>query len=86
MKGLDVVPRNDLSYEQLQKQNRILKRKLGNLQKEVKVDVQKLRQDSLKEGYQTAEAQYQPFIEENRKLKRELKSLQEVLQSHAILY
>lgn len=86
MKGLDVVSRNDLSYEQLQKQNRILKRKIGNLQKEVKVDIQKLRQDSLKEGYATAEAQYEPFVRENRELKMEIRRLQEALEANAILY
>ena len=80
MKGFDVVARNDLSYEQLKKQNRILKRKIGNLQKDLKVDIQKLRQDSLKEGYQTAVNQYEPYIEENRELKRKLESLEDYVQ------
>ena len=80
------MTRKDLTYEQLLKQNRILKRKIGNLQKETKVDVKKLRQESLKEGYQTAERQYEPFVKENRELKKEIRRLQEALQANAILY
>lgn len=78
--------RQGLTYEQLQKQNRILARQLGQLKKEVKVDVKKLRSDSLKEGYNTAVAQLQPQIDLVDELQNEIQRLQEVLQDHGLLY
>lgn len=38
----------------LRKQNKILRRQVGSLKKDLKVDVPKLRQECYKEGYNTA--------------------------------
>jgi hypothetical protein len=83
---LIAVARKDLTYEQLQKQNRILARQLGQLKQDLKVDVQKLRHDSLKEGYQTAVNQVQPQIDQVNELQDEIERLQRLLQEYGILY
>lgn len=77
------MARKDLTYEQLLKQNRILARQLGQLKKDVKVDVRKLRSDSLKEGYNNALGQLQPQINQ---LHDEIERLQTLLQDYGILY
>lgn len=80
------MPRKDLTYEQLQKQNRILTRQLGQLKQDVKVDVRKLRRDSMVEGYENAVRQLQPQIDMVDELHDEIKRLQELLQAENILY
>lgn len=80
------LPRKDLTYEQLQKQNRILARQLGQLKKDVKVDVRQLRSDSLKEGYSNATQQLQPKIDQVDELHDEIERLQKILQDNGILY
>lgn len=90
MEGLVVVARKDMTYEQLQKQNRILKRQLGQIKQEVKVDVKQLRRDSIVEGYETGVNQIQPQLDDLNKqvnkLQDEVERLQELLQSNGILY
>lgn len=78
--------RKDLTYEQLMKQNRILARQLGQLKADAKVDVRKLRTDSMKEGYSAAVRQLQPQIDQVNELQDEVQRLQELLQFHGILY
>jgi hypothetical protein len=80
------VARKDLTYEQLQKQNRILARQLGQLKKEVKVDVKQLRRDSMVEGYESAVNQLQPQIDQADGLQNEIERLQKLLQDYGILY
>lgn len=81
-----VVARKDITYEQLLKQNRILSRQLGQLKQDVKVDVRKLRNDSLKEGYANAIQQLQPQLDQINELQDEIERLQKVLQEYGILY
>jgi hypothetical protein len=83
---LVIVARKDLTYEQLQKQNRILARQLGQLKKEVKVDVKQLRRDSMVEGYESAVNQLQPQIDQADGLQNEIERLQKLLQDYGILY
>jgi DNA-binding Lrp family transcriptional regulator len=83
---LVIVARKDLTYEQLQKQNRILARQLGQLKKEVKVDVKQLRRDSIVEGYESAVNQLQPQIDQADGLQNEIERLQKLLQDYGILY
>lgn len=80
------LARKDLTYEQLQKQNRILARQLGQLKQDVKVDVRQLRRDSMVEGYESAVKQLQPQLDMVDELHDEIKRLQELLQSENILY
>ncbi|QJT70374.1 hypothetical protein [Microcystis phage MaeS] len=80
------MARKDMTYEQLQKANRIMARQLGQLKKDVKVDVQKLRNDSLKEGYNNAISQVQPQLDQVNELHDEIERLQKLLQDYGILY
>lgn len=77
------MAKKDLSYDQLLNQNRILKRQNGTLKADMKVDIKKLRSDSLKEGYNTAVKQLQPEID---LLHDEIERLQNRLQEEGILY
>lgn len=47
----------------LKKQNRIIKRQIGQLKKDVKVDVKKLQADCYQEGYETGRDQVLSYIE-----------------------
>ena len=80
------MARREMTHEQLLKENRILKRQVGQLKKDVKVNPRKLRQEALKEGYNNAVAQLQPQIDKVNDLEEEIRRLQETLQAHAILY
>lgn len=80
------MARKDMTYEQLQKQNRILARQLGQLKKEVKVDVKQLRRDSIVEGYDSAIRQVQPKLDQVNELQNEVERLQKLLQDYGILY
>lgn len=51
---------DELKY--LRKQNRILKRQLGQLKKDLKVDVKLLRAEAYLEGYETGRLQMTPEI------------------------
>lgn len=49
----------DEELRYLRKQNKILKRQIGNLKKELKVDVKALKIECYKQGYLTCENQMQ---------------------------
>lgn len=77
------MPKKDLTYAQLEKQNKILKRQNGSLKADMKVDIPVLRQKCYKEGYDTAVRQLNPQID---KLQDEIERLQRLLQNEGILY